>query len=91
MFHSKPPNGKVTYVTTVMGGATENAVQSLGISPQGEETGHADNLADLIIQSSTHPVVTHMLATQYMHQLSHVHSRTHTHVYCLCTVCMSCM
>ena len=86
MFRRKPPNGKVIYVTTVMGGATRNAVQSLGISPQGEETAHADNLADLIIQSSTYPMVTHMLATQYMHQLSHVHSHTHTRlllVHCL--------
>ena len=92
MFHSKPPNGKVTYVTTVMGGATGNAVQSLGISPQGGETAHADNLADLIIQSSTYPMVTHMLATQYTHAPAFTCALTHAHTFIPCALfaCHAC-
>ena len=34
----------------VVGVATTIGVQSLGLSPQGEETGQADKQADLIIQ-----------------------------------------
>ena len=57
-----------------------------GYPLRGEETGHADNLADLIIQSSTYPMVTHMLATQYTHAPAFTCALTHTHlllVHCL--------
>ena len=79
-------NKKPVYV---VGGATANAVQSLGLSPQGEETGQADKLAELIIESSTYPMETHK------HMFIHIVHSTCTDFTCalthalLCTVCIS--
>ena len=79
-------NKKPVYV---VGGGTANAVRSLGLSSQGEETGQADKLAELIIESSTYPMETHN------HMFIHTVHSTCTDFTCalthalLCAVCMS--
>ena len=61
-----------------------------GYPLRGEETGHADNLADLIIQSSTYPMVTHMLATQYTHAPAFTCALTHMFIACALFACQAC-
>ena len=74
----------------VVGGATANAVRSLGLSPQGEKTGQADKLANLVIQSSKHPIDER--TPVYIHNTlcnTRFHMHTHTLIQCLCDSCMS--